>query len=110
MSPQIIAPFVGLTAAASLTVAAAVFADEVCTQGNLTRTVSIVYAEPGQPVPCEVLYDKSQEGNTDENGGSETLWRAQNEAGYCEARMKDFVAKLETLGWTCETKPVQPDD
>ena len=78
------------------------FADEVCTQGNLTRTVSVVYAEPGQAVPCEVLYDKPQE------GAAQTLWRARNEAGYCEARAKEFVDKLKNMGWSCTTKEAQP--
>ncbi len=78
------------------------FADEVCAQGELTRTVRIVYADPGQAVPCEVLYEKSQE------GGTQTLWRARNEAGYCEARAKEFVEKLKTMGWSCTTQQAPP--
>ncbi len=66
-----------------------------CTQDGLSRTVSIVYSEPGQAVPCEVMYEKSGEGQ------SMTLWRAQNEAGYCEARAAEFVAKLAGMGWAC---------
>lgn len=66
-----------------------------CSQGELTRTVAVVYTDPGQPVPCEVLYEKPTEQQT------MTLWRAQNEAGYCEARAADFVEKLVDLGWQC---------
>ena len=66
-----------------------------CTQGALTRTVSVVYADPGQPVPCEVLYEKPSEQQT------MTLWRADNEAGYCEDRAREFVQKLNSLGWDC---------
>ena len=54
-------------------------------------------------MPCEVLYDKRGEG-----GGLSTLWRAQNEAGYCEAKAAEFVAKLENLGYTC-TEGSEPD-
>ena len=66
-----------------------------CSQGELTRTVAVVYADPGQPVPCEVLYEKPAEQQ------AMTLWRAQNEAGYCEARAAEFVEKLVGLGWQC---------
>ena len=66
-----------------------------CTQGSLTRSVSVVYADPGQPVPCEVLYEKPSEQQT------MTLWRAENEAGYCEDRAREFVEKLNSLGWDC---------
>ena len=71
------------------------YALTVCTQGELTRTVSVVYTTPGQEVPCEVLYEKPQEGEP------ATLWRAQNEAGYCEARAEEFIDKLTGLGWDC---------
>ena len=66
-----------------------------CTQGDLVRNVTVVYSDPGQPVPCEVLYEKPMEGQ------SMTLWRAQNEIGYCEARAAEFLLKLESLGWQC---------
>ena len=59
---------------------------------------------PGQPVPCEVLYDKPAE------GGPSTLWRAQNEPGYREARAAEFLAKLADMGWQCsESVPVTAD-
>lgn len=77
--------------------AATTTAATVCAQGDLSRTVSVVHSVPGQPVPCEVLYEKN------DRGQAMTLWRAQNEAGYCEARAADFVAKLTDLGWTCTT-------
>ena len=67
-----------------------------CSLGEISRNIDIVYSHPGQPVPCEVLYDKRSEG-----GGLATLWRAQNEAGYCEARAAEFIARLEAMGYTC---------
>ncbi len=85
----------------ALTSANAHAATTHCKLGDLIREVTVVYADPGQPVPCEVLYEKPAEGQT------QTLWRADNEAGFCEARAAEFVAKLETLQWTCT---VTPDD
>ena len=84
-----------ITGTAALLWMPAVWGIAECTQGNLTRTVSVVYANPGQPVPCEVLYEKPSEQQ------SMTLWRAQNEVGYCEARASEFVEKLKNLGWDC---------
>lgn len=78
-----------------------------CTMNNLTRNVSVVYADPGQPVPCEVLYEKLAQG-ADATRQIMTLWRAQNQAGYCEARAAEFVAKLESLGWSCDAAPQSP--
>ena len=72
-----------------------VWAATECTQDDLTRTISVVYSSPGQPLPCEVLYEKPDEGQT------MTLWRARNEAGYCEARAAEFINKLVDLGWAC---------
>ena len=77
-------------------------ADDVCKQGSATRIVSIVYADPGKAVPCEVLYEKSDAGT------KQTLWRAPNQANYCEARAKAFVEKLETMGWVCTADKPQP--
>ena len=79
------------------------FADATeCTRGELTRIVAVVYSEPGQPVPCEVVYEKPPQLET------QTLWRAVNEAGYCEARAAEFVEKLRDLGWQCDGNQTQP--
>ena len=67
----------------------------ICTYGDLTRRIEVVYPDPGQPLPCEVIYDKSGEGII------ETLWRANNEAGYCEAQAAGLAEKLSGMGWSC---------
>ncbi len=71
------------------------FADEsfVCDNNGNKRIVSIVYQDEGMPVPCEVRYDKGE--------GEQTLWNAQSEVGYCEARADEFVEKQESWGWSC---------
>jgi hypothetical protein len=65
-----------------------------CSQGNLTRRVEVAQLGAAE-VPCEVRYFK--EGQT----APQVLWNAQSEAGYCETQARDFVAKLQGLGWVC---------
>lgn len=64
-----------------------------CTNGDSQRLISVVYSTPGQVVPCEVLYEK--------DGSSQSLWRAEIEAGYCEAKAKEFADKQSGWGWSC---------
>lgn len=69
-----------------------------CTLDSNVRRVEILY-QTGDDVPCEVHYIKETEAPS---GAPEVLWNAQNESGYCEARMEEFIARLESLGWACE--------
>ncbi len=67
-----------------------------CTLGSLTRSVEVVYANPPDLVPCEVLYAKPDEGVS-----RASLWNAQGEPNYCEVRASQFVEKLRGMGWDC---------
>jgi len=58
-------------------------------------TISVVDNRPGLLLPCEVLYEKSEPQEID------TLWKAKNQAGYCEKKAKQFVQKFEAKGWDC---------
>jgi len=91
---------VGLIAAAAPLVWAA---PTQCTLGGLTRSVEVVYANPPAQIPCEVIYAKPDEGETQTR-----LWNAQIEPGYCETRAQGFVEKLEGLGWSCSGAPTTP--
>ena len=71
--------------------------DYQCELDNLQRRVVIFY-ETGVTVPCEVHYFK----DTETPGETQVLWRALNEAGYCEKMADNFIGKLRDLGWTCE--------
>ena len=68
----------------------------VCTHGNQERQISVVYANEGQAVPCEVTYTKLS--------GTESLWRADNKVGYCEEKAEAFVEKQRAWGWDCAKK------
>ena len=72
-----------------------------CSYDALIRKIQVVYSDPGQPVPCEVIYNKSMESSI------ETLWRANSEAGYCEARAAALIEKLSNSGWRCEATLAQ---
>jgi hypothetical protein len=83
----------------------------LCTQGDLQRRVEILY-ETGMTFPCEVHYYK----DTEAPGEAQVLWRAMNEAGYCERKAQEFILKLEGSGWNCgpndaaESDPEPADD
>ena len=74
--------------------------DFECSFGDLDRRLVIV-SEPGVSVPCEVHYYKEDEAP----GQHQVLWRATNEAGYCERQADQFKLKLIEWGWTCTDRP-----
>ena len=67
-----------------------------CTFDDMQRRI-VILTEPGVTVPCDVQYYK----DTEMPGEVQTLWSATTEAGYCEMKAQEFVAKLEGWGWTC---------
>ena len=71
-------------------------ADVLCEKDSVSRTISVVYTQPGLPLPCEVVYEKS------ETKEIETLWNAKNQAGYCETKAKQFIKNFEAKGWSCK--------
>ena len=75
-----------------------------CTMGELTRRVEIMH-ETGVSVPCEVHYYKDSEAP----GERQVLWRAMSEEGYCEAKTTEFIAKLESMGWSCGASSAPTD-
>ena len=70
-----------------------------CSYGDMERRVEIL-SEPGVTVPCEVHYYK----DTELPGVRQVLWRAANEAGYCERKTQEFIAGLQESGWDCGQK------
>lgn len=76
-----------------------------CSYGDLKRRV-IIYSEPGVSVPCEVHYYK----DTEAPGERDVLWRAVNEAGYCESRAAEFRVQLTEWGWTCTDGADAPEE
>lgn len=78
----------------------------VCTNDSLERLVELKYDNPGEAVPCSIVYTKPTEG-----GPEQVLWRAENEEGFCEARFEEFADKLAGWGWSCaEETGVEFDD
>ncbi|ASP37366.1 hypothetical protein CHH28_01120 [Bacterioplanes sanyensis] len=65
-----------------------------CIHKDQQRLISVVYLQPGQTLPCEVRYQKQ--------GHTETLWRADQKAGFCEQQAQAFVDKQQNWGWLCQ--------
>jgi hypothetical protein len=75
-----------------------------CSFDGNQRRIEIL-TEPGVTVPCEVHYFK----DTEMPGESQVLWTATTEAGYCESKAEEFVAKLREWGWDCGAgAPAEP--
>jgi hypothetical protein len=77
-----------------------------CTSAGETRRVEVAYPSGGE-LPCEVRYLKG--------GVPQVLWSAEREAGYCETQARDFISKLQGMGWVCsdlgtEAEAAPPDD
>lgn len=66
----------------------------VCTSGGQERVITVAYENAGASVPCKVTYSKDSDTNT--------LWNADQESGYCEAKAEEFAKKQEGWGWKCE--------
>jgi hypothetical protein len=71
-------------------------AETACTYGDMVRRV-VIMSEPGASVPCEVHYFKDSEAP----GEDQVLWSASSQAGYCEEKAAEMVARLEGWGWDC---------
>ncbi len=69
--------------------------DFTCTSGSSKRVIRIQYEQQYAFVPCQVVYEKEPEGTT------ETLWQAQNQAGYCEEKAEYLARRLTRFGWIC---------
>ncbi|WP_237066635.1 hypothetical protein [Microbulbifer guangxiensis] len=65
----------------------------VCTLGNTERTIEVIQVNPPAGLPCEVRYTKPS--------GTQTLWRSQYQAGFCEDRAREFAEKQVGWGWQC---------
>ena len=63
-----------------------------CQLGDAVRIIEVVYPQ-GTELPCEVHYTK--------DGQNSVLWRASNEAGYCEQQAASFAEKQRNWGWQC---------
>ena len=67
-----------------------------CTNGKLERSVTLYYPQAPASVPCRVYY-----GKRNENVIPRVIWSAEHDAGYCEVKAAAFVARLQSLGWSC---------
>ncbi len=64
-----------------------------CRQAGQMRVIEVIYTGEGE-VPCEVTYTKES--------GTEVLWSAAGEVGYCEEKAAALVDKQRGWGWQCD--------
>lgn len=67
----------------------------LCSLENTERLIQIVYLVPDQEVPCEVHYHK--------DGEQKLLWRADNQAGFCERKAENLADQQQEWGFSCES-------
>jgi hypothetical protein len=67
----------------------------ICESGELLREISIK-RETANVAPCSVIYDKDIEGK-----GRKTLWSAQHDGSYCDAKADGLAERLTVSGWSC---------
>ncbi|WMS87045.1 hypothetical protein [Pleionea litopenaei] len=65
----------------------------VCSFGENTRKIELVYPNQTE-LPCEVHYTKGEE--------TKVLWKASGETGFCEAKYASFVEKQVSWGFSCK--------
>lgn len=75
----------------------------LCTFDNNERRIALDYLQSGQAVPCEVRYQR-------DNEAWQTLWSANNEIGYCEAKAEEFIEQQQSWGWRCSLEMPQSSE
>jgi len=69
-----------------------------CTLNGLSRRILINHPNSPATLPCEVTYYKDNEApNT-----AKVLWKANNDAGYCEQQAQFMANRLGGWGWQCD--------
>lgn len=69
--------------------------DYVCTHGSSERTINVAYSQKNSSVPCQVVYEKKDEGTV------QYPWSANNLVGYCEEKATYLAERLGGFGWQC---------
>lgn len=72
----------------------------VCVLGDYKRVVELAYLAEPNSVPCEIREAKY-------NGQQQILWRANFDVSFCQRQLEDYRAKLQLLGWPCETTDIE---
>ncbi len=67
----------------------------VCEYAGSERLIELNYPN-GAPLPCEVIYHRSHDGNP-----YEVLWEARHDTGFCENKTSELLAQLKSVGWLC---------
>jgi len=72
-----------------------------CSNNGATRKISVEH-EPGRELPCQVKYEKPDEGEVS------YPWNARNSPDYCKQKADYLAQRLRSFGWTCEQHDEPP--
>ncbi len=64
-----------------------------CIKDSVVKNIAVEYGSKSKAVPCKVIHSKPDD--------KVTLWHADTQAGYCEAKAKDFADNQILKGWQC---------
>ena len=67
-----------------------------CKRGPLVRKL-IIHAEPYGALPCEIVYQKPNEGVPET-----VIARALRDFSFCESKAEQVALKLQNDDWECE--------
>jgi hypothetical protein len=76
----------------------------MCRNGERERRVELQHPDIQGRLPCQVVYWR----DATQTGGSESLWEAAHDYGYCIEQTRGLVQHLQDGGWRCQkTSPAQ---
>lgn len=68
-----------------------------CWNGGLERRIELSGPDAARGTACEVRYWR----DATAPGSGRVLWHAQHDTGFCAAKARELVTRLEAGGWTC---------
>jgi hypothetical protein len=78
-----------------------------CWNGGQERRIELGGPDAARGRACEVRYWR----DATAPGSGRVLWYAQQDTGYCAAKARELVTRLEAGGWTCgsDEQPAAPE-
>ena len=73
----------------------------ICERGDRQQFIDVVF-ETGKTLPCELRVTRSKLSKP------RSMWRANNEEGFCEVKAIGMVQRLTDAGWDCRVAETEP--
>jgi hypothetical protein len=79
--------------------------DVRCQRNELARQVDVHFAQDGDGLPCQVVWQNS--GSADER---KLVWRSDAQLDFCTEKARQLVHQLIDGGWMCDAQPLASQD